>query len=395
MDLQYNAAQHISLRHRDFRKLCLANFLFALSVYMLLPVLPSWMTDMTEYSRFQMSSAMAAFGVGVFSLGGFSSFLIQKYRRNKVCILAMTVLMACMLVVAYMDQEAVPVVGSKDGFAFVVAIRFLSGAVFGLAYMILNSTLIVDCCESSHRTRANMVSMWSYRLAVGVGPLLGILSLKEVGYVNSLYVSAVVCFAALSILASVKFPFKAPDENVRFFSFDRFFMPRSFPLFITTAAVAVSLGVMFASTNGWMFYAWFVAGLVVVAFMQTVFTALRQVNWIPYLSYLLVFIGIWLCRYDCSGLPGGIGALLIGTGMAALTSRLHIYFIHVGDHCQRGTAQSTYILSFEFGIAAGFALKIYYMCNIQPVFLVGGFLLLSLLTYIVMSFGWLKKNLRK
>ena len=86
MDLQNNAAEHIGLRHRDFKKLCLANFLFALYVYMLLPVLPLWMTEMTELSRFQMSSVMAAFGVGVFSLGAFSSYLIQRYRRNKVCI---------------------------------------------------------------------------------------------------------------------------------------------------------------------------------------------------------------------------------------------------------------------------------------------------------------------
>lgn len=170
MDLQNNAAEHIGLRHRDFKKLCLANFLFALYVYMLLPVLPLWMTEMTELSRFQMSSVMVAFGVGVFSLGTFSSYLIQRYRRNKVCILFMFLLLACGLIFAYLEQEYFLSATTEETFLFMLLVRFFAGAFFGLSYMILNSTLIVDCCESSHRTRANMVSMWSYRWAVVLGP---------------------------------------------------------------------------------------------------------------------------------------------------------------------------------------------------------------------------------
>lgn len=394
MDLQNNAAEHIGLRHRDFKKLCLANFLFALYVYMLLPVLPLWMTEMTELSRFQMSSVMAAFGVGVFSLGAFSSYLIQRYRRNKVCILFMFLLLACGLTFAYLEQEYFLSATTEETFLFMLLVRFFAGAFFGLAYMILNSTLIVDCCESSHRTRANMVSMWSYRWAVVLGPMVGLFVFRESGYLNTLYVSAALCFVAMGVLASVQFPFKAPDDNVRLFSFDRFFMPRSFPLFVASTAVSASLGVVFASLTDYSFFAALAAGFLVLMLLQRFVPQIRQMGWITSVSYVLVLAGL-VAVFSSSRALNVSGALVLGLGLSAMTSRLHIFFIHVGDHCQRGTSQSTYILSFELGMALGFAARIYFSGVFDPMLLSLVFAEFSMLVYFCIAFTWLKRNLRK
>ena len=378
MDLQNNAAEHIGLRHRDFKKLCLANFLFALYVYMLLPVLPLWMTEMTELSRFQMSSVMVAFGVGVFSLGTFSSYLIQRYRRNKVCILFMFLLLACGLTFAYLEQEYFLSATTEETFLFMLLVRFFAGAFFGLAYMILNSTLIVDCCESSHRTRANMVSMWSYRWAVVLGPMVGLFVFRESGYLNTLYVSAALCFVAMGVLASVQFPFKAPDDNVR----------------LAATAVSASLGVVFASLTDYSFFAALAAGFLVLMLLQRFVPQIRQMGWITSVSYVLVLAGL-VAVFSSSRVLNVSGALVLGLGLAALTSRLHIFFIHVGDHCQRGTSQSTYILSFELGMALGFAARIYFSGVFDPMLLSLVFAEFSMLVYFCIAFTWLKRNLRK
>ena len=37
------------------------------------------------YSVTQMGVAYAAYGLGIFLLGGFCSYLVQRYRRNRVC----------------------------------------------------------------------------------------------------------------------------------------------------------------------------------------------------------------------------------------------------------------------------------------------------------------------
>lgn len=394
MDSQYNATQHIDLRHKDFKKLCVANFLFALSVYMLLPVLPLWLKDTMQFDRFQMSCVYAAFGIGVFSLGALCSYLIQRYRRNKVCIASMLLFALVVVFIAYFYRELLADRDTEDAFVAVTAARFVGGALFGLAFMVLNSTLIVDCCESSHRTRANVLSMWAYRFAVALGPLWGILTYQESGLLNTMYVSATLCIVALGVLSSVQFPFKAPDDNIRIFSFDRFFMPNSIPLFLVAVAVAMSLGVVFASVSEWNFYAMLAVGFAVALVLQSYCPSLRQMEWLTYLAFAMTVGGI-LMVFSAVIPIYYIGGVILGFGVAALTCRLHVMLIHVGDHCQRGTSQSTYILAFELGMSLGYALAFYFNGEYSMASIASLIVAVACAVYLVLSLTWLKKNLRK
>ena len=44
---------------------------------------------------------------------------------------------------------------------------------------------------------------------------------------------------------------------------------------------------------------------------------------------------------------------LIGIGSGLIGSRMLLFFIKLAHHCQRGTAQSSFFLSWEFGFAIG------------------------------------------
>ncbi len=394
MDIQGNTAHRQGPADKEFGKLCLASFLFASSVYMLLPVLPLWMADMKDFSQSQMASVMMSFGIGVFLFGAVNSYLIQRYRRNKVCLLAVLAFAACVLFTNYLDRDFLFVSGADGLFISAVVSRFVCGAFFGLAYMVLNSTLAVDCCQSSHRTRANVLSMWAYRVAVAFGPMCGLVVFGEAGFTNTLYVSVAVCLAAFCVLADVKVPFKAPDDTVCFFSCDRFFMPRSLPLFLPAVAAAACLGVFIAGVGQWLPYLFLAAGFALSFLIQKFCASLRAAKWIIHLAYLLVVVGVTLVFFR-AGASCWIGSFVLGVGMAALQSRLHVLFIHVGDHCQRGTAQSSFILSFELGVALGVASLVYWGGRISPVCLSLSFAVFSAVSYTVASLSWLKKNLRK
>ena len=70
--------RHIDLHHKDFKKLCVANFLFAVSAYMMLPILLLWTNDILLLDRCQGALGLLAFGIGTFSLGGFCSLLLRN-----------------------------------------------------------------------------------------------------------------------------------------------------------------------------------------------------------------------------------------------------------------------------------------------------------------------------
>ena len=45
--------------------------------------------------------------------------------------------------------------------------------------------------------------------------------------------------------------------------------------------------------------------------------------------------------------------MFIGFGLGIIGSRFLLFFIKLSRHCQRGTAQSTFFLAWEFGLALG------------------------------------------
>ena len=83
MDTQ-NTPVHFNLWHRDFWRLCFANLFLMTSIYMLLLSIPYLMAK-EGYSVTQIGVVYAAYGLGIFLLGGFCSYLVQRYRRNRVC----------------------------------------------------------------------------------------------------------------------------------------------------------------------------------------------------------------------------------------------------------------------------------------------------------------------
>ena len=165
-----NTQIHIKAWQRGFWFLAIANFLVAMSVYVLVPVMPMWLMQDEGFTARDAGLAMGAFGVGMFTLGGFCSYLVQRYRRNLVCMDAIVVMVICVsLLGGFFDDEL-----SFMGKWWIFAQRILFGAVYGLAEMVLASTLVIDKSSSSMRTEANHSVAWFSRFAVALGPLCGL-----------------------------------------------------------------------------------------------------------------------------------------------------------------------------------------------------------------------------
>ena len=83
-----NTPIHVKLWHRDFWALAFASLLVTVSVYMLLPVMPHWLMQHQHLSPWQTGCSMGVFGLGIYLFGAFCSWLVQRYRRNVVCLWA-------------------------------------------------------------------------------------------------------------------------------------------------------------------------------------------------------------------------------------------------------------------------------------------------------------------
>ena len=77
-----------------------------------------------------------------------------------------------------------------------------------------------------------------------------------------------------------------------------------------------------------------------------------------------------------------------------IESGSHVWFTDAADHCQRGTAQSTYFLSFESGFSVGAALVLLKSvdgCVVENVVALA-VLSLSLFVYLLYTGRWLRRK---
>ena len=122
MDTQ-NTPVHFNLWHRDFWRLCFANLFLMTSIYMLLLTIPYFMAK-EGYSVTQIGVVYAAYGLGIFLLGGFCSYLVQRYRRNRVCQISILGVAVSLVVLYYLETFW----NIKVGFEMLVAMRIAQGA---------------------------------------------------------------------------------------------------------------------------------------------------------------------------------------------------------------------------------------------------------------------------
>jgi len=341
---------HIKLWHRDFWFMALANLLLSMSAYSLLPIIPSWLKDTQRlFSVEQTGMVMGVFGVGMFALGGFCSYLVQHFRRNIVCLIAIASVAACSGVLFYTERYGVGI-----SFAMFILLRFVHGACYGLAKMVLASTLIIDTCESSQRTEANYSAAWFARFALSLGPIMGLLC-SMVLSTEMAFLSSILCaLLALALVKLVSFPFRAPEENVRLVCLDRFLLPQGLVLFINLMLTSSVAGLLFSTNRLTLdFYGFMICGFLLALLAKRFVFANADLKSEAVCGLLIIIASILTMLVHTDTATQRLAPVLFGLGIGITSSRFLLFFIKLSRHCQRGTSQSTYLLGWELGISAG------------------------------------------
>lgn len=347
MDTQ-NTPIHIKLWHHDFWRLCFANLLLMMSVYILLPAIPHYM--MREgYDTLHIASAVGAYGLGIFLLGPFCSYLVQRYRRNHVCQLAIAGVVISIILLYYLEAF----MHLKIEYWMIIGLRLLLGACLGLAQMALGSTLIIDTCESFQRTEANYITSWFSRFALALGPIASILVIDLWGVKYTFPMGAVIALVSLVLVSLVKFPFKAPNDHIHKLSLDRFFLPQGFPLFVNLVLSTMVVGMFLAHPHSFEFFVMVFAGLVLAVIAEKYAFADADLKSEVITGLVLISAALLISLSHQSMAVEFIVPAMMGMGMGIIGSRFLLFYIKLAKHCQRGTSMSSFFLAWEFGLSLG------------------------------------------
>ena len=347
-----------------------ANFTLFFAFYVLTPLLPLYLSEHFGAPKDVIGLVLSGYTITALLFRPFSGYFVDSFPRR-------TVLMACFGAFAIFFAGYL----AASTLLLFTIVRTLHGGPFG-ALTVANSTAAIDVLPSSRRTEGIGYYGLSNNLSMAIAPTIGIFIYKYTDSFELLFwLALVVACAGWLIDATVKFPEKEIVRNKSKLSWDRFFLVRGWLLGLNMVAFGFSFGVLsnylaiygkevMGITGGTGTYFLLCSVGLIISRLQGG-KALREgrlthnagsgmvISLVGYTLFILMptLSSLFTLPSSLFTLIGYYGsALLIGLGNGHMWPAFQNMTICVAHNNQRGTANSTILISWDIGMGLGILL---------------------------------------
>ncbi|MBR2097579.1 MAG: MFS transporter [Prevotella sp.] len=355
------------LWNRNYIKVMMANFSLFFAFYVLTPLLPLYLSEHFGATKDVIGLVLSGYTITALLCRPFSGYIVDSFSRK-------TVLMVCFGTFAIFFAGYL----AASTLLLFTIVRTLHGGPFG-ALTVSNSTVAIDVLPSSRRTEGIGYYGLSNNLAMAIAPTVGIFIYKFTASFELLFWLAllVACLGWL-VDATVTLPSKEIVRNKTKLSMDRFFLVRGWLLGLNMVAFGFSFGVLsnylaiygkevMGITGGTGTYFMLCSVGLILSRLQGG-KALREgrltfnagsgmvISLVGYTLFILMptLEQLSIVNYQLSIALGYYGsALLIGLGNGHMWPAFQNMTINVARNNQRGTANSTILISWDIGMGLG------------------------------------------
>jgi predicted MFS family arabinose efflux permease len=342
------------LWNSNYVKVMIANFSLFTAFYLLTPLLPLYLHETFDATKDVIGLVLSGYTITALLFRPFSGYFVDSFPRK-------TVLMVCFTAFAIFFAGYL----AASTLLLFTIVRTLHGGPFG-ALTVANSTVAIDVLPSSRRNEGIGYYGLSNNLAMAIAPSFAIFIYSQTHNFQLLFWLALgVATFGLVVDSTVKVGQKQILNDKRVISLDRFFLQRGWLIGVNMIFFGFCFGVL---SNYLAIYSkqtmgitggigvWFMicaVGLILSRLQGG--KALRQGRLTHNASegMLISLIGYTLF-IACPNFVGYYGsAILIGLGNGHLWPAFQNMMICMAHHNERGTANSTILISWDIGMGLG------------------------------------------
>ena len=334
-----------------------ANFTLFFAFYVLTPLLPLYLSEHFGATKDVIGLVLSGYTITALLFRPFSGYVVDSFPRKTVLMISFGAF--AIFFAGYLAASTL---------LLFMIVRTLHGGPFG-ALTVANSTVAIDVLPSSRRTEGIGYYGLSNNLAMALAPTIGIFIYRYSHSFELLFwLALTVACAGWLVDSTVKIERKEKSEKRKEnspLSWDRFFLIRGWLLGANMVAFGFSFGVLsnylaiygkevMGITGGTGAYFMLCSVGLILSRLQGG-KALRQgrvthnagegmvISLIGYTLFILV--PTWWGYYG--------SALLIGLGNGHMWPAFQNMTINVAHNNQRGTANSTILISWDIGMGLG------------------------------------------
>lgn len=345
------------LWNSNFVKVNIANFLLFFSFYLLMPLLPLYMSETFHSTKDVIGAVLSGYTVAALMARPFSGYFVDSYPRKQV--LLVVYFLFFIFFAGYLAAGSLLLFG---------IVRTLHGAPFG-AVTVANSTVAIDVLPSSRRSEGIGYYGLSNNLAMATGPTVAVYMYNVMHNFTLLFwMLLIIAGIGLAVNSTVKLKPRPIVQGKSKLSLDRFFLVVGWLLFIDMMGFGFSYGVistylaiyskevMGVTTGTGTYFLILAVGLMLSRLEGA--SSLRKGK-IVYNAALGMSVSVvgYVLFVAVPNLWGYYGsAVLIGLGNGHLWPAFQNMFINLTTPDHRGTANSTLLVSWDLGIGLGVVL---------------------------------------
>lgn len=350
----HTAPKQEKLWGKEYWKVMTTNFLLFFAFYLLTPLLPIYLDAQFDANKDIIGLVLSGYVVATFLVRPFSGFVVDTFNRKKVLTICFLFFFICFA--GY--------IGAGTLLLFAI-VRTIHGLPFGAA-TVANSTAAIDVLPSSRRNEGIGFYGLSNNVAMAIAPSAGIWIYHESGSFELLFwISLILSFLGFLCATTINLPKRAPVPGKRKLDWDHFFLNRAWLMALNILLFGLCWGIMsnyvaiygqerLGITDGTgIFFAILSCGLVLSRL--TGHKALRQGRLVQNcaVGVILSLAGYTLFALAFVQWSYYLSALLIGLGNGLMYPAFLNMFVSVARHDQRGTANSSILVSWDLGMGLG------------------------------------------
>ena len=347
-----------------------ANFSLFFAFYVLTPLLPLYLSEHFGATKDVIGLVLSGYTITALLFRPFSGYVVDSFPRKLVLMVSFSAF--AIFFAGYLAASTL---------LLFMLMRTLHGGPFGML-TVANSTVAIDVLPSSRRTEGIGYYGLSNNLAMAIAPTVGIFVYKYSHSFELLFwIALVVACCGWMVDATIDLKSKDIVKNKSKLSLDRFFLMKGWLLGVNMVAFGFSFGVLsnylaiygkevMGITGGTGTYFMLCSIGLILSRLQGG-KALRQgrlthnagagmvISLVGYTLFILMptLNQLSIVNYQLSIILGYYGsALLIGLGNGHMWPAFQNMTINVAENNQRGTANSTILISWDIGMGLGILL---------------------------------------
>ena len=348
------------LWNSNYCKVMIANFALFFAFYLLTPLLPLYLHETFGATKDVIGLVLSGYTITALLFRPFSGYFVDSFPRKTVLLIAYTAF--AIFFAGYLAASTL---------LLFTIVRTLHGGPFG-ALTVANSTMAIDVLPSSRRNEGIGYYGLSNNLAMAISPSFAILVYTHTHNFQLLFwLALAIATFGLAVDATLKVEARQVLNDRKAISLDRFFLKRGWLVGVNMVFFGFCFGVL---SNYLAIYGkqvlgitggtgtWFL--LCAVGLMLSRLQggkALRQGRLthnasegmlISLVGYTL-FILMPTIDHSLTYIGYYGSAILIGLGNGHLWPAFQNMMISMAHHNERGTANSTILISWDVGMGLG------------------------------------------